>query len=315
MMKAILIQHFGEPETLQLIEVQTPIINDDQVLIKVINAAVNPVDTKIRAGAHISCKDLKLPAILGKDMSGIIEQTGKNVQNFKPGDAVFGCIANTYAEYVAASPQSIVKKPDNVSFDEAAGVSLAGLTAYQAINEHLQISKGQRILIQSAAGGVGHLAVQFAKLNGAYVYGTASGKNATFLTELGVDHPINYKTEKFEEITTDLDAVMDTMGGEILYRSIACVKPGGKVICLPSSTKNDPKALELARERNVELIWSMMQPDQKELQLFATLFEEGKLKVKVDQTFPLNEIVQAHQVMETHGVSGKIVIQVSSDRL
>lgn len=315
MMKAVLIQHFGEPETLQLTEIQKPIINDDQVLIKVICAAVNPVDTKIRAGVHISCKDLKLPAILGKDMSGMIEQVGKNVQNFKPGDTVFGCISNTYAEYVAASPQLIVKKPDHVSFDEAAGVSLAGLTAYQAINEHLHVSKGQRILIQSAAGGVGHLAVQFAKLNGAYVYGTASGKNGTFLAELGVDHPINYKSEKFEEISTNVDAVMDTMGGEILYRSIACVKPGGKVICLPSSTKNDPKALELAREKNVELIWSMMQPDQKELQLFAALFEEGKLKVKVGQTFPLNEIIHAHQVMETHGVSGKIIIEVSSDRV
>lgn len=314
-MKAILIQQFGEPETLQFTETAKPIINDDQVLIKVVCAAVNPVDTKIRMGTHISCKDLKLPAILGKDVSGIIEQTGKNVKNFKSGDAVFGCIANTYAEYVAASPQLIAKKPDHISFNKAAGVSLAGLTAYQAINEHLKISEGQRILIQSAAGGVGHLAVQFAKLNGAYIYGTASDKNIDFLTELGVDHPINYRSEKFEEIATDLDAVMDTMGGEILYRSIACVKPGGKVICLPSSTKNDPKALELAKERNVELIWSMMQPDQKELQLFATLFEEGKLDVKVDQTFPLNEIVQAHKMMETHGVSGKIVIQISSDRL
>lgn len=311
-MKAILIQQFGEPETLQLTEVEKPIINDDQVLIKVIAAAVNPVDTKIRAGVHVSCKDLKLPAILGKDMSGVIEQTGKNVQDLKPGDAVFGCIANTYAEYTAANPQLIVKKPGNISFEEAAGVSLAGLTAYQAINEHLKVTSGQRILIQSAAGGVGHLAVQFAKLNGAFIYGTASGKNTSFLTELGVDHAINYKEEQFEEIATDLDAVMDTMGGDILYRSISCVKRGGRVICLPSSTKNDPKALELAKERGVELIWSMMEPNQKELQLFSTLLEEKNLKVKVDKIFPLTEIFQAHKVMESHGVSGKIVIQISS---
>ncbi len=311
-MKAILIQQFGEPQTLQLNEVEKPIINDDQVLIKVIAAAVNPVDTKIRAGVHVSCKDLKLPAILGKDMSGVIEQIGKNIKDLKPGDAVFGCIANTYAEYTAANPQLIVKKPENISFEEAAGVSLAGLTAYQAINEHLKVTTGQRILIQSAAGGVGHLAVQFAKLNGAFIYGTASAKNTSFLKELGVDHPINYKEEQFEEIATELDAVMDTMGGDILYRSISCVKSGGKVICLPSSTKNDPKALELAKERGVELIWSMMEPNQKELQLFSTLLEENKLKVKVDKIFPLTEIVQAHKVMESHGVSGKIVIQISS---
>lgn len=311
-MKAIVIQQFGEPKTLQLTEIKTPIISDDQVLIKVVAAGLNPVDTKIRAGVHKSCKDLQLPAILGKDMSGIIEEVGKNVQNFKVGDAVFGCINHTYAEYVAASPEMIVKKPDNISFYEAAGVSLAGLTAYQAINDHLKVTAGQRILIQSAAGGVGHLAVQFAKLNGAFVYGTASSKNADFLQYLGVDHPINYKEEKFEEIATNLDAVMDTMGGDILYRSINCVKPGGRVICLPSSTKDDPKAVELAKQRDIELIWSMMYPDQKTLQLFATLLESNQLKVKVEKIFPLNEIVQAHEAVESHGVSGKIVIQISS---
>lgn len=311
-MKAILIQKFGGPESLEFTEVEKPVINDDQVLIRVVAAGVNPVDTKIRAGVHKSCKDLQLPAVLGKDMSGVVEQIGKHVQGFKPGDAVFGCIANTYAEYVVSSPQLIVKMPENISFYEAAGVSLAGLTAYQAINDHLKVTAGQRVLIQSAAGGVGHLAVQFAKLNGAVVYGTASGKNRAFLNELGVDHPINYKEEKFEEIATELDAVMDTMGGDILYRSIACVKPGGRVICLPSSTKDDPRAIELAKERNIEIIWSMMHPEQETLQVFASLLETNQLRVKVERIFPLSEIVQAHKVMESQGVSGKIVIQVSS---
>lgn len=310
-MKAVVIKEFGKPEVLQLTEVELPVITDDQVLIKIVAAGLNPVDTKIRSGAHISSKNLKLPAILGKDMCGTVEAAGKNVRDFKPGDEVFGCINHTYAAYVAADPEAIVKKPAVVSFDEAATVSLAGLTAYQAIHDHLKVSAGQRILIQSAAGGVGHLAVQFAKLDGAFVFGTASEKNRSFLNTLGVDVPIDYKTQKFEEIATDLDAVLDTMGGEVLYRSISCVKPGGKVVCLPSSTKDDPKAIALAKERKVELIWSMMQPKKETLQLFANLMQQGKLKVKVEKVFPLTEIAQAHVVVEAHGVSGKIAVQIS----
>ena len=309
-MKAIIIKEFGGVDKLQLAEVERPDRTEDQILIKVMAAGVNPVDTKIRSGKHISCSSLQLPAILGKDMSGVIESVGKNVKEFKVGDPVFGCINSTYAAYVAASPEFIVKKPENISFETAAAVSLAGLTAYQAINDHLNVSSGQRVLIQSAAGGVGHLAVQFAKLQGAFVSGTASGKNMEFLKDLGVDQPINYKKEKFEEIATNIDAVMDTMGGEILYRSIRLVKPGGKVVCLPSSTKDDPKAIALAQERGVELIWFMMQPEKEALQAISDLLKEGKLRVEIQQGFPLQEIAQAHQLVESHGVRGKIAVQL-----
>ena len=244
-------------------------------------------------------------------MSGIIEAVGKNVQVFAVGDEVFGCISNTYSEYVVTHPDAVVKKPENVSFEEAAAVSLAGLTAYQAIHEHLKVKAGERVLIQSAAGGVGHLALQFAKLSGAWVSGTASGKNLDFLKDLGLDQPINYKDERFEEIVTDLDAVMDTMGGEVLYRSIACVKPGGRVVCLPSFTKDDPKAIELARERGVELIWFMMSTHQETLQQIASMLEAGQLKVEVSKVFAMEEVVRAHQLIETQGVRGKVVIKIS----
>ena len=309
-MKAIILNEFGGADKLQVAEVAQPQITADQILIKVKAAGLNPVDTKIRSGNHVSCKNLHLPAILGKDMSGVVESVGENVHGFKPGDAVFGCINQTYAEYAVAIPDFITQKPENVSFEAAAAVSLAGFTAYQAINKYLQVRSGQRILIQSAAGGVGHLAVQFAKLNGAFVYGTASGKNADFVKDLGVDQYINYKEEKFEEIATDLDAVMDTMGGDVLYRSISCVKPGGRVVCLPSATKDDPKAIALARERGVELIWFMMAPQKKQLRLFAELLEEEQLKVEVEKVFPMEEIVAAHQLVESHGVRGKVVVQI-----
>ncbi|HEU5052069.1 MAG TPA: NADP-dependent oxidoreductase [Hanamia sp.] len=315
-MKAAIINKFGPPEVLHITEIEKPVPNENEVLIKIKFAGINPVDTKVRAGTSAMSKTLHLPVILGWDVSGTIESVGKNVSNFKPGDEVFGCLGfpglgKTYAQFTVADPKLISKKPSDISFEEAAAVPLAGLTAYQAINEHLKVSKGQKVLVQAAAGGVGHLAVQFAKLNGAFVAGTASGENEAFLKSLGVDQFINYKTEKFEEVVHDADAILDAMGGEILYRSIACVKKGGRVVCLPSSTKNDPKAIELAKKHQVELIWPMMHPDGKEMTLIAGLMEQKKLKVKIDKVFNLDQIVEAHKQVETHGTDGKVVIKIS----
>ena len=314
-MKAAIIHEFGPPEVLQITDVEKPVVDDEQVLIKIKSVGINPVDTKVRAGTSGVSKRISLPAILGWDVSGVIEETGKNVSGFKTGDEVFGCIGfpglgKGYAEYTVADPYILAKKPGNISFDEAAAIPIAGLTAYQAINEELKITSGQKVLIQAAAGGVGHLAVQFAKMNGAYIFGTASEKNKIFLESLGIDKVIDYKKEKFEDVVHELDAALDAMGGEVLYRSIECVKRGGRVVCLPSSTKNDPKAIDIALERNITLTWPMMRTDGKELQLIAHLVEEKKLKVKVDKIFTLDQIVWAHKAVESHGTSGKVVVRI-----
>ena len=314
-MKAAVLGKFGGPEEFKITEVRQPVFNDDEVLIKVAAAGINPVDTKVRAGTSAMSKQMKLPVILGWDVSGIIEAVGKNVHPFEPGDAVFGCIGfpgpgNAYAEYTLANPNVLARKPDNISFDEAAAVPLAGLTAYQAIHEHLKVIPGQKILVQAAAGGVGHLAVQFAKLNGAFVAGTASAKNEKFLRDLGVDLVIDYKEEKFETRVGDLDAVLDAMGGDVLYRSIRCVKRGGTVVCLPSSTKDDPKAIELAGQYGVQLLWPMMHTDGIQMQLIAGLLEQKKLRVKVDKIFTLEQLEWAHKAVETHGTSGKVVVRI-----
>jgi NADPH:quinone reductase-like Zn-dependent oxidoreductase len=314
-MKAAVINEFGDAEVLLLTEVDKPEINTDQVLIKVKATGINPVDTKVRAGTSGISKQITLPAILGWDVSGIIEKIGTDVSPFKPGDEVFGCIGfphlgKTYAEFTIANPELLAKKPSNISFEEAAAIPIAGLTAYQAINEELKVSSGQKVLIQAAAGGVGHLAVQFAKINGAYVIGTASEKNEKFLKSIGVDEFINYKKEKFEEIVHDADAALDAMGGEILYKTISCVKRSGIVVCLPSSTKNDPKAIELAEERNIRLIWPMMRPDGNQMRTIANLLQEKKLKVFVDKIFTLDQIAWAHKAVETHQTKGKVVVKV-----
>jgi NADPH:quinone reductase-like Zn-dependent oxidoreductase len=314
-MRAAIINQFGDADVLEMTDIERPVANDDQVLIKVIAAGINPVDTKVRAGTSGMSKKLQLPAILGWDVSGTIESVGKNITDFQPGNAVFGCIGfpglgKAYSEYTVADPALLAKKPNNISFEEAAAVPLAGLTAYQAINEHLQVTSGQKILIQAAAGGVGHLAVQFAKLNGAFVSGTASEKNEQFLNKIGVDQFIDYKKEKFENVVNDLDAVLDAMGGDVLYRSIRCVKRGGRVVCLPSSTKNDPKAIALAEEYGVELTWPMMHTNGEEMRKIADLLQEKNLKVFVDKIFTLDQVSWAHKAVETHGTKGKVVLRI-----
>lgn len=314
-MKAAVLYQFGSAENLEITDIDKPVATGDQVLIKVMAAGINPVDTKIRAGTSGMSKRIQLPAILGWDVSGIIAATGKEASFFKPGDAVFGCIGfpglgKAYAEFTVADPGSLAKKPGNISFEEAAGIPIAGLTAYQAIHELLNLQSKQTILIQAAAGGVGHLAVQFAKLTGAYVSGTASGKNAAFLRSLGADQVIDYKNEKFEDLVRDADAALDAMGGEVLYRSIACVKRGGTVVCLPSSTKDDPKAVALAKERGIKLIWPMMRPDGEQMRAIAALFEQKKLKVYVDRVFSLAEIARAHEAVESHSTKGKVVVRI-----
>jgi NADPH:quinone reductase-like Zn-dependent oxidoreductase len=314
-MKAAIINEFGDADVLQITEVEKPEINEEQVLIKVKAIGINPVDTKVRAGTSGISKQITLPVILGWDVSGTIVNVGKKVTQFKTGNDVFGCVGfprlgNAYAEFTLADPKLLAIKPHNISFEEAAAIPIAGLTAYQAINEELKVSSGEKILIQAAAGGVGHLAVQFAKMNGAYVIGTASAENEKFLKSLDVDQFIDYKKERFENIVHDLDCALDAMGGDVLYRTISCVKQGGNVVCLPSSTKNDPKAIELANERNIKLTWPMMRADGEEMRIIASLLQEKKLKVFVDKIFTLDQIAWAHKAVETHKTKGKVVVKV-----
>lgn len=314
-MKAVIINQFGDAEVLQVTEADKPQLTADEVLIRVKAIGINPVDTKVRAGTSGISKKITLPAILGWDVSGVIEDVGKNISSFKPGDAVFGCVGfprlgNAYAEYTVADPRFLALKPGNISFEEAAAIPIAGLTAYQAINEELKVIPGQKILIQAAAGGVGHLAVQLAKMNGAFVAGTASAKNEKFLKSIGVDQFIDYKKVKFEDLLHDLDGAIDAMGGTVLYRTISCVKQGGTVVCLPSSTKNDPEAMKLANERNIRLIWPMMRADGEQMKILAYLLREKKLKVFVDKIFTLDQMAWAHKAFETHSTRGKIVVKV-----
>lgn len=314
-MKAIVINEFGDADVLRMAEVEKPVPVGSQVLVKVKAIGINPVDTKVRAGGHSISKRLRFPAILGWDVSGIVQECGSEVTAFHPGDEVFGNLgfpnlAGGYAEYVLAEVNEIVAKPSGVSFEEAAALPVVGLTAYQSIHDHLKLQTGQTVLIQAAAGGVGHISVQLAKLTGAKVFGTASTANEAFVGSLGVDRFIDYTKEDFEKVSQGIDAVQDAMGGDVLYRSIRCLRPGGRIVCLPSSTKNDPEAIALAKDRNIDLMWPMMYKSSEQLNILAKLMEQKKLKVFVSQVFPFNEMAEAHRQIESHHTAGKVVVRI-----
>lgn len=314
-MKAVVINKFGPAEVLKSAEVCKPVPGHDQVLIKVKATSINPVDAKVRAGTHISCKNTKFPAILGWDVSGVVVACGKDVISLKDGDEVFGVagfpgLGQTYAEYTVANPAQLVSKPQGVSFEEAAALPIAGLTAWQAIHDQLKVQAGQQILIQAAAGGVGHISLQLAKITGAKVFATASTENASFIQSLGADTFIDYQKDDFSDIVPVLDAVQEAIGGEVLYRSIRCLKPGGRIVCLPSSTKNDSEAIRLSKEQKAELIWPMMYQSREQLTALAQLIEAGKLKVHVSKVFSLEELPDAHLQIESHHTVGKVVVKI-----
>ena len=315
-MKAILLRTFGLAQDLKVSEIGKPDIQENQVLIRVKAAGVNPVDAKIRAGSNRIAQGLKLPVVLGFDFSGMIESCGKNVQGWNPGDEVLGCLGfptlgQTYAEYVAANVEQLVRKPREITFEEAAGLPIAGLTAYQVIREHLHLQRGQKILIHAAAGGVGHLAVQIAKNIGAYIYATASEKNFELLYKLGADRCIEYHQEDFTQIVQEPDVVLEAIGGQVLYRSIESMKLGGRLACLPSSTMNDPRALTLAEQRGVQISWPIMRPDTQQLELLTTALQKKELQVHIERSFDIEQANQAHLHIESHRTVGKIVLKMN----
>jgi NADPH:quinone reductase-like Zn-dependent oxidoreductase len=238
---------------------------------------------------------------------------GAGVTQWKPGDEVYGRPdlgrTGAYAEYVAVQEGEIARKPKNLDHIHAAAIPLVGLTAWQALFDTASLTVGQKVLIQAAAGGVGHLAIQFAKLKGIYVAGTASGRNQEYLKQLGCDLPINYETTRFENVTHDFDAVIESMGGDIRERSWKVLKQGGILVALigPPPSEENAKAHRV----RAAIIWGQANRDQ--LTEIARLADAGKVHPEIAAVFPLRDAAKAHQLSETEHVRGKVVLQVVSD--
>jgi len=309
-MKAIRFHSYGTSDVLVYEDVPKPEPAAGEVLVKVHAASINPIDWKIRAGHLRGFRDYTLPFILGWDISGVIESAGSGVAGFKPGDEVYGRPDpgrnGAYAEYIAVRESELAYKPKSLDHIHSAAIPLAGLTAWQALFDTAGLTSGQKVLIQAATGGVGHLGVQFAKQKRLYVAGTASGRNQEYLKQLNCDLPINYETTRFESVVHDFDAVIESMGGEVRSRSWKVLKKGGILVALigPPPSEDDAKAHGV----RASIIWGQANPDQ--LAEIARLADSGKVRPEIAAVFPLRDAAKAHQMSETEHVRGKIVLQV-----
>lgn len=315
-MKAVILKEAGSVENLQFAEIDTPVIGNDEVLVKVVSISINPVDVKSRAyeGVLNWIFEEKRPVILGWDISGEVVETGKNITDFKKGDEVFGMVnffgkGNAYAEYVAAPAAHLALKPQNINHQQAAAASMAASTAYQALVDVAKIKKGNKVLVHAASGGVGHFAVQMAKYFGAYVIAVSSGKNKEFVLSLGADEHIDYTTENFHEKVQDADIVIDTLQGKTLSDSVDVVKEKGIIITLPSPEIPEDIA-DKARERNVNIEFMMVESKKETMKAIAGLLKEGVLKPFVYKTFPFEDLAMAHLEVETNRVAGKVIVNL-----
>ncbi|KAA6437066.1 NADP-dependent oxidoreductase [Dyadobacter flavalbus] len=322
-MKAIILKEVGEPENLVLAEVPIPTISENEVLVQVKAISVNPVDaycrrTKPYLDIIYQTTGTEEHIILGWDVAGIVTETGKNVTKFKAGDQVFGNFkfigqANAYAEYVAAPEKELVIKPANVSFEAAAGATMAAMTAWQSLVNIGKVKKGDKVIIHGASGGVGHYAVQFAKHFGAYVIGVSSEENRDFVLGLGADEFIDYKTQVFEELVTDADIVHDTVWTEDdkhVERSFKALKPGGTLLSL--IVYPEPEFIERAlREKNVKVLRVNVTPNEnyeENMEYVARLLSSGEVKTHISHVFPLEEMYKAHALIQSKNTVGKIIV-------
>ena len=312
----MVLKQFGGIENFSLKEIPEPKINSGQVLIRVEAIGINPVDIKTRNGKGQAqqYKDVT-EMIIGWDVAGVITKIAEDVKDFSVGDEVFGTInfpgqGVAYAEYAVAPAHQLARKPVNISMPEAAAATLATLTAWQALIDQGHIEKGNRVLIHGGAGGVGNYAIQIARNIGCYVITTASASDADFVKSLGADEVIDYKTQKFEEIISDIDFILDTIGGENFIHSLKVLKPESTIVLI--STPNIEETNKVAKEQHVKNYkLMMMHSDGEDMRHIAEMLANGSLKVHVDKTFRFDEIPEAQNQLENGKVRGKIVITVA----
>lgn len=313
-MKAIVLTGFGGVENLRFREVPVPGIAADEVLVEVKAFSINPVDVKTRNGKGLAGRLKEYdPIIPGWDISGIVKQAGQSVTAFKPGDEVFGMInfpghGKAYAQYVAAPAAHLAIKPGNISHTEAAAATLAALTAWQDLRNALDIQPGDTLLIHAAAGGVGHFAVQIAKHFGAVVIGTASSANKDFVLGLGADRFVDYRLQPLPDVISNVDKVLDTIGGENIELSLQLMKPGGTILSIVSG-KND-QVQEKAAAKGMTGLTLMVHSSGEDQAKIARLMEQGIVKPHVYKTYAFDEIAEAHNQVESGRTAGKVVVTV-----
>ncbi|GHO50923.1 zinc-dependent alcohol dehydrogenase family protein [Ktedonospora formicarum] len=314
-MKAMVITDFGGPEVFQERDIEKPTPESNEVLVRVYASSINPVDYKIRQEG--SWAGVKPPAVIGYDVSGVVEAVGLGVKNFKVGDEVFytpeipGRIGS-YAEYHVANEAIVALKPKNLSHVEAASIPLAGGTAYDALITRAQLRVGETVLIHGGTGGVGSLAVHIAKAAGAYVYTTCSSKNVAVAKQLGADRVIDYTRENFVDVIAmetngaGVDVVFDTVGGEMIAKSIAVTGTNGRMVSVVNVEGNTWPA----HVKDITLHFLFLKRERYKLEALRTLLERNQIKPLVAKVFPLEQVAEAQRHLEQGGVAGKVALKI-----
>ncbi len=311
-MKAIQINSYGPAEVLEVNQnAPEPQITKDQVLVEIHAAAINPIDWKLHEGYLKEIVPLKFPATLGLDFSGQVKEVGENVTNFKVGEDVFGQAgilnggSGSLAQIAAAAPNKIAPKPKILDHVQAASLPLAAISALQAVEDHINLKKGQKILIHGAAGGIGSIAIQIAKAKGAYVATTVSKNDAEYVKSLGADEVIDFKIEAFENKLSDFDAVFDMIGGETQEKSFKVLKKGGIIVSMVGQPN-----LGLAKSKDIKAIGQATDVTPERLSRLTELIESKKIKPQIDKIFKLDEAKSAFEYLEKGHPRGKVVFKV-----
>jgi NADPH:quinone reductase-like Zn-dependent oxidoreductase len=308
-MRAFRIHRFGGPEVLEADSIAVPQPGRGEVLVRVRASSVNPVDIKTREGRYPLIREDALPYTLGRDFAGVIAQTGEGVAGWKAGQEVCAFIGQgpgAHAEYVVVDQAALARKPSTLDFRQACAVPLAALTAWQGLFEHGMLEADERVLIHAGAGGVGHFAVQFAKLKGAKVWVTASGDGIDFVQSLGIDNVIDYRTQQFEAAVCEVDLVYDMVGGETQERSWNVLRKGGRLV----STLNEPSQIK-AGEHGATAMRYTAHPDGKALARIGELIDDGAVRVVVSGQYAFDEVPAALACVERGHVRGKIVVHAA----
>jgi NADPH:quinone reductase-like Zn-dependent oxidoreductase len=319
-MKAIVYYTYGPPEVLQLAEIDKPVPGDDEVLIKIRAASVNPYDFHFMRGTPYVVRIIaglpkpKSPR-LGSDVAGEVEAIGGNVTAFKPGDEVFGSCKGSFAEYVCASPSKLALKPANVTFEQAAAVPIAAFTALQALRDKGKIRSGQKVLVNGAAGGVGTFAVQIAKSFGAYVTGVCSTRNVEMVRFIGADHVIDYTRDDFTATGQRYDLILDAVGNHSLSQMKRCLNPGGISVAAGGSSGKwkmgflrSIRALVISQFGDRKLVGILAKSSKADLIVLHDLMAAGKVAPVIDRSYPLSQLPEAIRYLEQGHARGKVVI-------
>lgn len=301
-MKAVRIHRFGDPDVLQFEEIAVPSPKEGEVLVQVSGAGTNPVDYKIRAGKFPRITAKELPITLGRDICGTVQKSGADPDEVI---ALLNWDLGGYAQFAALPRTLCVPKPRNMTAVDAAAIPLAAMTAWQGLFEYGQLQAGQKVLVHAGSGGVGHFAVQFAASRGARVTSTASHDNLEFVRELGADVVIDYASQRFEQLTSGFDVVLDLLGGETRARSWGVLRRGGILV----STLGQPDEAEAAKH-GVRAKGYMTQPNASQLSEIVGLIEQQKVRAVITKTFGLEEAAAAHRYLEKEHPRGKVVLAV-----